>query len=195
MKPPKLTFADFQATGRDVADLTELAFHVGHGRDLRLIRKDTKPAPGRAYLYDSLFIERVGNDDWRLRLDNGRKYTVIDKGQIGREHIVSDKQRIDTEYMVSDECLAYLEVLLYDFALSQGLIDFDGIVEDLLLAVVDTVHEVLGISDDCKARANWPEEKRRVLADWIHARQTLKKSIRDYIEKEMMSRGITNQPR
>src|SRR6516225_1651073 len=140
MKPPKLTFADFQATGRDVADLTELAVYFGQGRDLKLIRKDAKPAPGRAYLDDSLFIERVGNDDWRLRLHNGRKYTVIDSGQIGRE------------YMVSDESLAYLEALLYDFALSQGMIDIDGIVEDLLLAIVDTVHEVLGIADDCKAR-------------------------------------------
>ena len=195
MKPPKLTFADFQATGRDVTDLGELPAYFGHGRDLKLIRKDAKPASGRAYLYDALFIERVGNSDWRLRLDNGRKYTVIDKGQIGREHIVSDKQRIDTEYMVSDKSLAYLEALLYDFALSQGMIDFDGIVEDLLLAVVDTVHEVLGATtDDGKARANWPEETRRVLADWIYARQALKKSIRDYIEKEMRSREITNQP-
>ena len=46
---------------------------------MKLIRKDAKPAAGRAYLYDSLFIERVGDGDWRLRLDNGRKYTVIDK--------------------------------------------------------------------------------------------------------------------
>jgi hypothetical protein len=194
MKPPKLTFVDFQATGRDVADLTELPAYFGHNRGLKLIRKDAKPAPGRAYLYDSLFIERVGNDDWRLRFDNGRKYTVIDQGQIGREYIVSEKERIDTEYVVRDENLAYLEVLLYDFALSQRMIDFDGIVEDLLLAIVDTVHEVLGITDDCKARVNWPEETRRVLADWIYARQSLKKSIRDYIEKEMWSREITNQP-
>ena len=194
MKPPKLTFADCQATGRDVADLTELAAYFGQGRDLKLIRKDAKPAPGRAYLDDSLFIERVGNDDWRLRLHNGRKYTVIDSGQIGREYIVSEKERIDREYVVSDESLAYLEVLLYDFALSQGMIDIDGIVEDLLLAIVDTVHEVLGIADDCKARVNWPEATRGVLADWIYARQALKKSIRDYIEKEMRCREITNQP-
>jgi hypothetical protein len=194
MKPPKLTFADFQATGRDVADFNELPAYFGHGRDFKLIRKDAKPAPGRAYLYDSLFIERVGNDNWRLRLDNSRKYTVIEKGQIGREYIVSEKKRIDRECMVSDEGLAYLEALLYDFALSQGMIDFDGIVEHLLLAIVDTVHEVLGITDDCKARVNWPEETRRVLADWICARQALKKSIRDYIEKEMRSREITNQP-
>ena len=79
MKPSKLTFADFQATGRDVADLTELAAYSRHSRGLKLIHKDTKPTPGRAYLYDALFIERVGNSDWRLRLDNGRKYTVIDK--------------------------------------------------------------------------------------------------------------------
>ena len=127
-------------------------------------------------------------------MHNGRKYTVIDSGQIGREYIVSDKQRIDREYMVGDGSLAYLEALLYDFALSQGMIDFDGIVEDLLLAVVDTVYEVLGIADDGKTRVNWPEETRRVLADWIYARQALKKSIRDYIEKEMRSREITNQP-
>jgi hypothetical protein len=192
MRPPKLTFADFQATGRDVADLNELPAYFGHGCGSKLIRKDAKPVTGRAYLYDSLFIERVGNDAWRLRLDNGRKYIVIDKEQIGREYIVSDKLRIDTEYMVSDKSLAYLEALLYDFALSQGMIDFDGIVEDLFLAVVDTVYEVLGIADDGKTRVNWPEETRRVLADWIYARQALKKSIRDYIEKEMRRRGVTS---
>jgi hypothetical protein len=116
----------------------------------------------------------------------------LDKEQIGREYIVSDKQRIDTEYMVDDGSLAYLEALLYDFALSQGMIDFDGIVEDLLLAVVDTVYEVLGIADDGKTRVNWPEKTRRVLADWIYARQALKKSIRDYIEKEMRRRGVAS---
>ncbi len=56
-----MTFEEFQATGRDVEnlqDVADVAAQLGHER----------PVPGRVYLTGGLFIERESSI-WRLQME------------------------------------------------------------------------------------------------------------------------------
>jgi hypothetical protein len=92
---PMTTFTEFQATSRDVPDIA-----VCIGMDL-----GDKPVPGRLYLNDTLYIERV-TDKWPERTRVlGQWYLLI-----GREDWFADD-------------IAELERILYAFAVSEGYVN------------------------------------------------------------------------